>query len=74
MAPAALALWFGLSASCQDVKAALPLEGSELCLGLSSHLILPLGLIYREHLEKSVMGKGEMQNDNPNMQKVLGCL
>lgn len=56
------------------MKAALPLEGSELCSGLSSHLILPLGLIYREHLEKSVMGKGEMQNDNPNTQKVLGCL
>lgn len=35
------------------------------------HLLLPLGLIYREHLQESVMRKGEEQSDNPNTQKVL---
>lgn len=48
----------------------LPPRGQAL-LRAQHHLLLPLGLIYREHLQESVMGKGEMSSDNPNMQKVL---
>ena len=48
----------------------LPPRGQPL-LRAQHRLLLPLGLIYREHLQESVMGKGEVWSDNPNTQKVL---
>lgn len=68
---AGLPLGFGMSAPGR--MQAAPPPGQRAQLGLSSQPLLPRGLIYGEHLQEPVMGKGEMPSDNPNTQKFLAA-
>ena len=66
-------LWFGLSASCQDVKAATHKRAGT-AQGLASSPSPTWAHLPRASICKNQSwGKGEVCSDNPNTQKVLCC-